>query len=230
MSEFNEEPTIYKPESAPETPYQRAQDEWDNRMGRLVVQKFNWMKIAVASSFTSVLLAGGLIYQSAKSTVVPYVVQVDKGGVVQAVGKADQTNFKPGKPVIDYFLAQFVRWTRSLPLDPVVARENWLNAYGFLRQEATIQLNEIAQREKPLDKLGQETIAINVESVVPKSDSSYQVRWVETTYSKEGSITGTNTMTGLFTVEIQPPGDEAQLRVNPLGLYIKQFSWSKDVK
>jgi type IV secretion system protein TrbF len=229
MSELNEEPASYKPESAPETAYQRAKEEWDNRMGGLVIQKANWMKIAIALSFTSIILAAGLVFQSAKSSVVPYVVQVDKHGVVQAVGKATQTNYTPQQPVIGYFIAQFVRCTRSLPLDPVVAKQNWLEAYAFLSNEATIQLNEIAQREKPLDKLGQETVAVNIENVVAKSKDSYQVRWIETVYSKEGATTATRTMTGLFTIEIIPPTEEKQLMANPLGLYVKQFSWSKDV-
>jgi type IV secretory pathway TrbF-like protein len=64
---------------------------------------------------------------------------------------------------------------------------------------------------------------------VPLSKDTYQVRWEETTYSKEGVSTGAKVMTGAFTLEIVPPTDEKQLRVNPLGLFIRQFSWSKDV-
>jgi type IV secretion system protein TrbF len=55
------------------------------------------------------------------------------------------------------------------------------------------------------------------------------VRWEETTYNKDGVTTGIKNMTGIFTIEISPPDDEYKLKVNPLGLYIKQFSWSRDV-
>jgi type IV secretory pathway TrbF-like protein len=229
MNEFNNPPINFKPDEALETPYQRGKAEWDNRMGALVVQAKNWRLCALALCGVTAVLVIGLIYQSAKSTVTPYVVEVTKEGLVQAVGPAAQSSFKPGGPVLEYFLAQWVQRVRSLPLDPVVAKNNWLVAYAYLRQSAATVLNEIAQKEQPLAKLGQETVSVQVRNVVPLSKDTYQVRWEEVRYSKEGATMETKTMTGSFTVEIDPPTDETQLQKNPLGLYITRFSWSRDV-
>jgi type IV secretion system protein VirB5 len=229
MGEFNNPPISFKPDVALETPYQRGKDEWDKRMGSVVVQAKNWRICALALCGITFLLVIGLIYQSAKSTVTPYVVEVTKEGLVQAIGPASQTNFKPGGPVLEYFIAQWVQRVRSLPLDPVVAKNHWLEAYAYLRQSAATVLNEIATKEQPLAKLGKETVSVQVRNVIPLSKDTYQVRWEETRYSKEGAVMETKTMTGSFTVEIDPPTDEAQLLKNPLGLYITRFSWSKDV-
>lgn len=229
MNEFNNPPINFKPDEAPETPYQRGKAEWDNRMGSVIVQAKNWRLCALSLSGITAILVIGLIYQSAKSTVIPYVVEVTKEGLVQAVGPAAQSNFKPGGPVLEYFLAQWVQRVRSLPLDPVVAKNHWLEAYAYLRQSAANTLNEIAQKEQPLAKLGMETVSVQVRNVVPLSKDTYQVRWEEIRYSKEGATIESKNMTGAFTVELDPPTDEAQLSKNPLGLYITRFSWSRDV-
>jgi len=229
MNEFNDPTINFKPDEAPETPYQRGKAEWDKRMGSLVIQAKNWRLCALLLSGVTAILAIGLIYQSSKSTVTPYVVEVTKEGLVQAVGPAAQTNFKPGGPVLEYFLAQWVQRVRSLPLDPVVAKNHWLEAYAYLRQSAANTLNEIAQKEQPLAKLGSETVSVQVRNVVPLSKDTYQVRWEEIRYSKEGATIESKNMTGAFTVELDPPTDETQLSKNPLGLYITQFSWSRDV-
>jgi type IV secretion system protein VirB5 len=229
MREFNEPTQSYKPGEAPVTPYQRAAEEWDRRIGEARVQANNWRLAALSALFLAGILAAGLFFQSAKSTVVPYVVQVNGDGVVQAVGPARQTNYKPARPVIEYFIVQFVTRVRSIPLDPVVAKNQWLTSYDYLRRSAANTLNEIAVREQPFSKIGQETVSVRVKSVIPLSKDTWQIRWEETSFSKEGVSTGSSGMTGVFNVEIAPPTDEKKLRANPLGLFIKQFSWTRDV-
>jgi type IV secretion system protein VirB5 len=229
MSEFNTPAVSYKPGEAPVTPYQKAAEEWDMRIGQSRVQAKNWRLAAFATIAYAAIATAGLVFQSAKSTVTPYVVQVNGDGVVQAIGPARQTGFKPGKPVIEYFIVQFITKVRSIPLDPVVAKNQWLSAYDFLRKNAANTLNEIAVREQPFSKIGQETVAVRVKSVVSLSRDTVQVRWEETSFSKEGVSTGVKGMTGVFNIEITPPTDEKKLRANPLGLFIRQFSWSRDV-
>jgi len=228
-SELNQPPISFKPEGTPLTPYQKAMEEWDNRIGTARVQAKNWRIMALSLAAISAILAAGLVYQSSKSTVVPYVVEVNSDGLVQAVGPAVQAKYVPSKAVLQYFLSQFVTYVRSVPLDPVVAKNHWLSAYGYLRQRAANTLSEIAQQEQPLKRIGQETVAVQIKSVVPLSAKTFQVRWEESTFSKEGIPVGLRNMTGLFTVEISPPTDEKLLKVNPLGLYIEQFSWSQEV-
>ncbi|GFO63607.1 conjugal transfer protein TrbF [Geomonas paludis] len=227
-NELNQPPIAYVPEGAALTPYQKAREEWDNRIGTARVQAKNWRIMALALAGICALLTGGLIFQSAKSKVVPYVVQVNGDGLVQAAGPATRTNYTPSRAVLQYFLSQFVTYVRSVPLDPVVAKERWLSAYGYLRQSAANTLNEIAQKEQPLQKVGQETVSVQIKSVVPLSGDTYQVRWEENCFSKDGISSGARNMTGLFTVEISPPTEEAMLKQNPLGLYIRHFSWSQE--
>ncbi|MBT1077217.1 conjugal transfer protein TrbF [Geobacter grbiciae] len=228
-NELNDSPVSLKPATAPVTPYQLAQEEWDKRIGSARVQAKNWRITAIGTIGVAAIAVCGLIYQSSKTQVVPYVVQVNSEGIVQAAGPAKQMNYAPGENEIKFFLSQFVTSVRSLPLDPVVAKNSWLKAYQYLRQGAANTLNEIAQKEQPFSHIGQETVAVQVINVTAMSKDTYQVRWNETVYNREGVTIGSQSMTGLFSIEFQPPKDEKTLMVNPIGLYIKQFSWSKDV-
>lgn len=228
-NEFLDPPVSVKPDKAPITPYQRAKEEWDSRIGNARVQAKNWRTVTFGSVAVTAVAVLGLIYQSSKSQVVPYVVQVNSAGVVQAAGAAKQINYHPGDNEIKFFLSNFVNCVRALPIDPVVAKNNWLQAYQFLRQQAANTLNEIAQKEDPFSRIGQETTSVQVININSVSKNTYQVRWKENIYNREGVTIGTRLMTGLFTIEFQPPTEEKILLVNPLGIYIKQFSWSKDV-
>lgn len=227
-NEFNEPLRPSLPEGFTITPYQKASEEWDNRIGSARVQAKNWRIMALSVTAVAFVLAGVIGFLSTRSSVTPYVVEVSGEGLVRAVGPATQTTYVPSQAVLKYFLSQFVTQVRSLPLDPVVAKDQWLSAYAYLRQSAANTLNEIATREQPLTRVGQETVSVQIKSVVPLSKESFQVRWEEQNFTKDGVPTGNKNMTGLFTLELVPPTDERMLKSNPLGLYIRQFHWSQE--
>ena len=72
----------------PVTPYQKAAQAWDERIGAARIQARNWRRIAFGNLFLAAGLAGGLIWQAARGTVTPWVVEVDKLGQAQAVSPA----------------------------------------------------------------------------------------------------------------------------------------------
>ena len=47
---------------------------------------------------------------------------------------------------------------RSLSIDPVVVRQNWLKAYNFVTDKAAVTLNEYARGNDPFAKVGRETV------------------------------------------------------------------------
>ena len=100
----------------PETPYQRAGQLWDERIGSAREQAKNWRLLSFGTLAMALLLGGGMLWQASQSRVTPYVVQVDKFGAVQAVGPAIQ-NYSPTDAEIAWYLARFVTDVRSLSLD-----------------------------------------------------------------------------------------------------------------
>jgi type IV secretion system protein VirB5 len=117
---------------------------------------------------------------------------------------------------------------RSLSIDPVVVRQSWLKAYDFVTDKAAVTLNEHAREKDPFAKVGRETVAVEVMSVVRASDSSFQVRWLERTF-EGGAQKDSKRLTGLFSIVITPPRTVDAVRKNPLGIYVHAFNWSQDV-
>ena len=214
--------------SAPvESPYQRASQEWDRRIGAPVIHARNWRLIAFAGSAVAALAVGGLIYQGATKTIATYVVPIDKYGRPGRIELADQ-NYSPSTAVIGYFLADWVKLTRSKSIDPIVIRDNWTGAYRFVAGPAIGELSEYAKAHDPFANVGSQAVNVEIVSVLARSPSTYQVQWRETTYD-QGASSATESWTGLFTVKLTPPKNEAELRANPLGIFITSFQWSREL-
>src|SRR5260370_23794566 len=64
----------------PETPYQKAAQVWDERIGAARIQARNWRLIAFGNLFLAAGLAGGLIWPAAPGPITPWVVDVDQLG------------------------------------------------------------------------------------------------------------------------------------------------------
>jgi type IV secretion system protein VirB5 len=206
----------------PVTPYQKAAQVWDERIGSARVQAHNWRLMALGSLALSLVLAGILVWLGRSGTAVPYVVEIDPKGGARAVGPATEI-YRPSDAQIAYHLARFIENVRSLSIDPVVVRQSWLKAYDFVTDKAAVTLNEHAREKDPFAKVGREVM-----SVVRASDSSFQVRWLERTF-EGGAQKDTKRLTGLFSIVIAPPRTVDAVRKNPLGIYVHAFNWSQDV-
>ncbi len=214
--------------SAPiESPYQRAAQEWDNRIGSSVVQAKNWRLAAFGAIGLAALALGGFIYQSSHTTIATYVVPVDKYGRPGRIELADKA-YSPTTAETGYFLADWIQLTRSKSIDPIVIRDNWTKAYRFVAGPAIGQLNDYAKTHDPFANAGSQAVNIQIVSVLPRSPNTYQVQWRETTFDQGVSSAAAN-WTGLLTVKIDPPKDEAELRANPLGIFITSFQWSQEL-
>jgi type IV secretion system protein TrbF len=212
----------------PVTPYQRAAQVWDERIGSARVQARNWRLMALGGLLLSGGLAGGLLWQSLQSRVTPYVVEVDKLGEAQAVSEAEK-DFQPTDPQIAWQLARFVNNVRSVSLDPVVMRQNWLSAYDFVTDRGAHFLSEYAREQNPFANIGERTLSVQVTSVVRASDRSFEVKWIETSFDR-GSLVGTARWTGILTIVSKPPASAETLRKNPLGIYVDGVDWAKEIE
>jgi len=83
---FKRHSVRYSKTPEPETPYQKAAQVWDERIGSARVQAKNWRLMAFGSLLLSAGLATGLVWQSARGTIVPWVVQlaVEVSSVIRA--------------------------------------------------------------------------------------------------------------------------------------------------
>ena len=211
----------------PETPYQRAAQAWDERIGSARVQARNWRLMAFGSLLLSAGLASALVWQSATGRIVPWVVQVDRLGQAQAVAPADAA-YEPTDPQIAWHLARFIEEVRSIPADPIILRQNWLRAYDYTATSGATALNDYARSNDPFGKLGKSQVSVDVSSVIRASPSSFRVAWSERHYI-DGALAATERWTAIVTVAIQTPRDAETLKKNPLGVYVTALNWSKEL-
>ena len=227
MNLFRRPATHYGKTPQPETPYQKAAQVWDDRIGSARVQARNWRLMAFGCLILTAAFAAALVWQSARGTVVPWVVQVDNLGQAQAVAPA-QADYRPTDPQVAWHLARFIEQVRSIPADAIVVRQNWLRAYEFTTDRGAAALNDYARANDPFTKVGRQQIAVEVSSVIRASPDSFRVAWTERHY-ENGQLSTTQRWTAILTIVIQTPRDAERLRANPLGIYVNAINWSREM-
>jgi type IV secretory pathway TrbF-like protein len=223
---FRRSSTRYGETPVAETPYQRAQQAWDERIGAARVQARNWRLAAFGGLALALVSTCGLIWQSARGTVTPWVVEVDKLGEVQTVAPA-AAGYRPTDAEIEAAVGRFIKDVRSLSIDPIVVRDNWLRAYEFVTDKGHLALDEYARTNNPFAKIGTNQVSVEISSVVRASPNSFQVAWVEKRY-EDSNLVATERWTAILTVVIETPHKAETLLKNPLGVYVHAFNWSKE--
>lgn len=227
MNIFKRPATHYGKSPEPETPYQKASQVWDDRIGSARIQAKNWRYMAFGSLMLSAGLASALVWQSARGTVVPWVVQVDNLGQSQAVAPA-ASDYRPTDPQVAWHLGRFIEQVRSIPADAIIVRQNWLRAYEFTTDRGATALNDYARANDPFTKAGRNQVTVEVSSVIRASPDSFRVAWTERHY-ENGQLSSTQRWTAILTIVVQPPRNAERLKSNPLGIYVNAISWSREM-
>jgi type IV secretion system protein VirB5 len=102
------------------------------------------------------------------------------------------------------------------PNDPATQKMNeWLNG---------------TPESSPFKRAVKEMVSTEIKSVLPQSPDTWQVEWVETIRDRQGVLKGQPVnMRALVNVYIATPTSQTtdeQLRNNPLGIYVRDYSWS----
>ena len=227
MNIFKRPAVHYGKTPEPETPYQKAAQVWDDRIGSARVQARNWRYMAFGSLILAAGFAGALVWQSARGSIVPWVVQVDNLGQAQAVAPA-AADYRPTDPQIAFHLGRFIEQVRALPADAIVVRQNWLRAYEFTTDRGAAALNDYARSNDPFTRVGRQQVAVEVSSIIRASPDSFRVAWSERHY-ENGQLSTTERWTAILTVVIQTPRNAERLRTNPLGIYVNAINWSREM-
>ena len=88
-------------------------------------------------------------------------------------------------------------------------------------------VSDYYRANQPFVRAQKETVSVEVRSVLPTSERTIEIEWVETTRDLYGAVKSTDHWKGLFTIAINPPSDERTARLNPLGIYVVSANWSR---
>ena len=211
-----------------DSPFLAAKREWNERYGDYIAQARNWRVAAILSLFITAILAGGTIWLAAQTKLVPYVVEVDKLGSAIAVSRADRA-YAPDQRIVRAQLAQWIVDARSVSSDPVAERVALTRTYSMIATTAKPYLDDWYGKHSPFQVAARNTVSVNVDAVLPQSDTTYQVQWTEDQRGLDGSRSTTTHWEADVTVGVNPPSDEATILHNPMGIYVTSLSWTQRI-
>ncbi len=209
------------------TNYQQAYEEWDQRIGSAKVQARNWRLACLLSVAVSILLIICILMQLNTQQRYVYVAEVKPQESVVNIRPVTKA-YIPSVAQKEAFIGGFIKNIMSIPLDPVVLRNSWLEAFQFISSKAKIQLNQFAQDYKAFSSIGTLTKSVNIVNINAVGNNSYDFTWSVRTINKDGKTIDITLYSGIFTlVEDIPPQTLQEMLVNPLGLRIGYFSFNK---
>jgi len=206
------------PEAEPSsTSYQKAFDEWSERLGSARAQARHWQWACLGSFLIVLILLLAIIVLLATQKNYVYVAEVKPQENVVSVVNA-KVPYVPSLAEKEHFVSTFIQSIMSLPLDPVVARDQWLDAYADVTGAAVQQLNAYAQANDPFTQMGLYTKTVEFKNYHPLSQNSYEFTWTQTTYDREGQTDHTTLYNGIFTlVSGATPKNTAELLKKSFG-------------
>jgi len=212
----------------PPNPYLAARREWDERYGDLIIRAKNWRFMAMLSGFVALLSVGGVIHLSARSKVVPFVVSLDSMGRTVAAAPAEETTTADER----LKKAALFRWVDDLRLvtgDVIAQRKAIDRVYAHLAMgtQAHAFIQNYYRADPPQKRSQTQTVSIEVKSVLANSERTYELEWMETTRDLNGGTLSSDHWKGSFTIALNAPTDERMMRVNPLGIYVTNATWTK---
>jgi type IV secretory pathway TrbF-like protein len=217
------------------TPFQRARQEWDDRIGAPVVRSRNWRLAFFTSSGTNLILAGALVYAVFFRPPEIWGIPTNEHGVVAGVAERFAAKrYEPTRDQVAADLAQWLEWVRTRPADGVKLRADIEKAYVFLDDTAKRKLNEYNKRFDPFaayntpDKLAKKTVTKTFPKVLPMEGNSYHATWTETVW-EYGQAKPSYTVTATFTATATGQTNQALINLNPAGTTIHDFDWRSDV-
>ncbi len=161
-----------------------------------------------------------------RANVTPYnVATVRRDDHLATVPKMEAT--APSDAQIAYVLARFVKNVRSLSVDPIVVRANWIDALDHVTARGVRILNAYARDESPFTQVRRRTVTVVVTEIVRRGEDAFEIRWEEQIFETRPPVRRERFM-GAVSILLSSPNASRLISKNPLGLYVDKFTWWRD--
>jgi type IV secretion system protein VirB5 len=184
--------------------------------------------MATISALVGLLATGGMVWLAARSHIVPFVVLVDSLGRPIASGVAEQASVGDDR-LRRAVIQDWIENLRMVTTDGVAQRRAIDHVYAHVANGTNAQafISDFYRSDPPFKRAQTDTVSVEVKSVLPTSDRTFEVDWIETARDLYGGVKSTDHWKGSSTVALNAPTDERQARINPLGLYVTAASWAR---
>ncbi|MCR5085565.1 MAG: hypothetical protein K6A65_08720 [Succinivibrionaceae bacterium] len=168
-----------------------------------------------------------LIHQGTQSRLVPYLVTVDRQGVVLAHGELQPSAEIPPQ-AIAAAACDFIRDLRLVTQDQSLQHRAILRAYSHLREgsAASAAVDAHYRDSNPFSAAESGSTEVRVTNVLLASERTLQVDWQETVRAGQAEVR--RAYRGLLTfARGEPDQDPGRLLLNPLGIFFEELSVSE---
>ncbi len=218
-------------------PYLSARRTWNDLMQAQVASRRSWELIAILCLLIALASVGGIASIGSQSKFIPFLYQVDPHGHATAIGPVEQGS--PTDPrVLAATLGEFIANARLVTVDAALQRKAVYQVYAMLNEQdpATGKMNHWmngTEDANPFTRAETETVTVDISTVLPQTPDTWEVTWLESVWDRKGEMkTPPVPMRALVTVYRAEPSatvTEDELRRNPLSVYVRDFSWSKQL-
>ncbi|MGC8494202.1 MAG: VirB8/TrbF family protein [Syntrophobacteraceae bacterium] len=191
-----------------------------------------WRRTAITALAVAAIAVAGVVWLGGQSKIIPYIVQIDKEGVAVAVQPAEEgRGIQDQDRVVKAILARWIVDLRTVTPDVHLEKSAIQEVYAHLNQNdpAEAEINGYFTDHNPFTRAEKELVGVEVLGVLEVSPQTWQVEWNETSRNRRGDVTGKERMKAMITIEIVPVQDEKTIRQNPIGLYVKNIDWTKEL-
>ncbi|HEU4854369.1 MAG TPA: type IV secretion system protein [Nitrosospira sp.] len=220
---------FFKPQKAVKSPYlDDARGAFNEMYGAYVHAARQWRLVASIEGVALVILIAGFVSLSLQHKVVPYAVEFNEHAEAVRVTRADEMA-QPNEGQIRAGLRNWLVGARTVYVDRR-AQDNLFKAtYAMTlpNSAAYKTLYDYHTANNPYEVSEKNTVEVVVNNVRSISDKTWLIEWTETRRERSGAVLDSVILNGSFTVAIVPPVEEGQIMVNPIGLFVEQFSWGK---
>lgn len=218
-------------------PYLNGRRAWNSHTGGIVSSLRMWQIVGLLSLMSVLAAVGGVIHIGSQSKFVPYVVERDNLGRLGTPVVLDRAS--PVDPrSIEATVRTFIEDARLVTPDIALQRKAIFRVYAHLapNEPATTKMNEWLNgtpTSNPFKRAEGEAVSTEINSVLPQTPTTWQVDWTETTRDLTGATKSQPTrMRALVTIYTAPATSKTskeQLDNNPLLIFVRDFSWSKQL-
>lgn len=216
-----------------DNPYLNARRTLNEHNGAIINSRQMWQATALLALLVAIGAVGGIIYIGSQSRFIPYVVEVDQLGQSNAVRRADRA-VEVDARVVRATIAAFVRDMRMVSFDRNVQNDVIWRVFALLQSSdpATTKITDYMKDPvtSPSKRAETHSIGVEIQSVLQQTAETWEVNWTEKVWDRQGIRVEQYRMRGLITVYIVPPTTattEEEIRRNPLGIFVRDFTWSR---
>ena len=135
-----------KNDFVPTNDYEKAKKEFLDFYGEMSARLHSWKLISFFMLITVIISVSGVVYLSTRSSLIPYVIEVDETGNAKGINPAYQVTYNPSEANIEYFLQNFVNKARWLSTDQVLQGNFYQESIIFLTREMKEKYNQIVKK------------------------------------------------------------------------------------